>query len=176
MRNTVFVSIAASVFMPAAHAAAQDVRFTDPATIDALVQDFTGQPAGAPGGARAPVDRRLRLALCPSSMAADWHGTGTRTVAVTCGVPNDVGGWRIFVPLNHAGHTGAAQARLRPAIERGQMVTIAIEGRGFSVQQQGEAMEHGGIGEWVQVRIGDRRGASIQGRVERPGLVVIPAK
>ena len=164
MRIAVSIIAIAALSVPVA---AQDSRFADPAAIDRLVESFTGQPIGASGGARAPVDRRLRLASCTQPLDIDWHGSGSRTVAVSCA---GQGGWRIFVQLQQSGAVVSA----KPAITRGEAVTITIEGDGFSVQQRGEAMEAGGVGEWIQVR-SSAKSASVRGRIERPGLVVIPA-
>jgi flagella basal body P-ring formation protein FlgA len=57
-----------------------------------------------------------------------------------------------------------------------------VRGRGFTVQQSGEAVEGGSIGDWIAVRTdprpgsrGSARGEAIRARIERPGLAVIPA-
>jgi flagella basal body P-ring formation protein FlgA len=49
-----------------------------------------------------------------------------------------------------------------------------VRGRGFSVQQQGEAMESGAVGEWIFVRTA-RKAEALRARIERPGLAVVPA-
>jgi flagella basal body P-ring formation protein FlgA len=51
---------------------------------------------------------------------------------------------------------------------------IAVRGRGFSVQQPGEAVEGGAVGDWIFVRTAPKAEA-LRARIERPGLVVIPA-
>jgi flagella basal body P-ring formation protein FlgA len=51
---------------------------------------------------------------------------------------------------------------------------VVVRGRGFSVQQTGEALENGRIGDWIGVRT--QRGAEpIRARIERPGMALIPA-
>ena len=46
----------------------------DPSDIDRAVTAFTGAPIGDVGGARAPADRRLRLAACAQALNTSWHG------------------------------------------------------------------------------------------------------
>ncbi|WP_379551800.1 flagella basal body P-ring formation protein FlgA [Qipengyuania sp. DGS5-3] len=147
--------------------AVRDAQFEDPAKIDRLVASFVGHKIGAIGGAKNPVDTRLRLAACGEPLALDWYGTGRRSVEVSCAGPSR---WRIFVNVLQA----APSEKLPPSVLRGEVVTIAIEGRGFTVQQQGEAMEPGAIGEWIKVRVSRKKGA-VRGKITRPGLVVIPA-
>lgn len=152
----------------AAPASARSAGSTDPAEIDRLVAGFTGQPIGAVGGARAPVDRRLRLAACAGPLALDWYGTPGKTVAVSC---PDPGGWQIYVNVLASAPAAKTSA---PIVARGETVTIAVRGRGFTVQRQGEAMEAGAEGDWIKVRTGPDA-APVRARIERPGLVVIPA-
>lgn len=138
--------------------------FADPGTIDRAVAEFTGAEIGAPGGARSPVDRRLRLAECASGLALDWYGRGRDTVLVRC---PDQGGWRLFVPLS----AGGSQAAGPDVVSRGDMVSITVRGSGFSLSRQGEALEAGAVGDWIRVRPADRRGEPLRAQVMRPGLV-----
>ncbi|MGY6551087.1 MAG: flagella basal body P-ring formation protein FlgA [Erythrobacter sp.] len=127
---------------------------------------FTGAMIGEPGGARTPTDPRLRLAACGSPLITDWHNPARTSIRVECAGPAP---WRIFVAI--APMAGAAASA--PVIKRGDAVTIAVRGRGFSVQQPGEAMENGSVGEWIFVRT-SRRAEPLRARIERPGLVAIP--
>lgn len=155
----VLAAAACAVAMPAAAAG-----FADPATIDRAVAQFTGVEIGAPGGARSPVDRRLRLDQCAAPFVLEWYGRARDTVLVRCPEP---GGWRIFVPL-----TAAASGQVGPdAISRGEVVTITIQGAGFTLSRQGEALEGGAVGEWIRVRAVDKRGDPLRAQVLRPGLV-----
>jgi flagella basal body P-ring formation protein FlgA len=143
---------------------------TDPLEIDRAVAAFTGAAVGAPGGARLAADRRLQLAACAGPLAVSWHTTARTAVQVECPGP---GGWRIFLATNPAaGAAGAAKAA--PAVKRGDALTIVVRGRGFSVQQPGEAVEAGGIGEWILVRT-SRKAEPLRARIERPGLALVPA-
>jgi flagella basal body P-ring formation protein FlgA len=147
-------------------ASAQPAGFFDLASIDTAVAAFTGAGIGQPGGATLPVDRRLRLAPCRSPLATSWYGNRQDTVLVQC---PDAGGWRLFVATGG----NARQDAAAPAVARGEAVTIAVEGEGFSVSQAGEAMEAGPIGGWIRVRT-SAKAVPIRARIDRPGLVVVP--
>lgn len=159
-------------------AAAQFVQgagFADLDALDRQVAVFTGAPVGAPGGAMMPVDRRLRLRPCAGPLAVAWNGLRRDSVQVSC---PEAGGWRIFVQLANAGLNGAVAAL--PAVNRGDAVTIAVQGDGFSVSQPGEALEGGPVGGWIRVRPvrnAANAGASdgtLRAQIVRPGLVAIP--
>ena len=151
----------------------QAPQFIEHAMIDGAVERFTGAPAGAPGGARVPVDRRMRLAVCSKDLDVRFHGARVDTLTVAC---PDPGSWRIFVALN----TSMASAAAAPApaqqvqeiVARGDLVSIMVSGRGFSVQQGGEALEAGAAGDWIRVRpTGSKE--TLRARISRPGLVTI---
>lgn len=162
MRLITFAALAAATAFGAPAAAAAD--FMDHAAIDREVSRFTGATIGAQGGARAPVDRRLKLATCQSSLALEWYGNAQDTVLVRC---PDASGWRIFVPLVG----GRAGAPAQDVVVRGEVVSIAVNGRGFTLSRQGEAMEAGAIGEWIRVRPAGTRDDPIRVQVLRPGRV-----
>ena len=163
MRAKLALAVAA---LPRAAAPAVAASFADPAAIDRAVAQFTGAEIGAPGGARTPVDRRLKLARCPS-FALEWYGKSRDTVLVRC---PEAGGWRIFVPLAAGASHGAAVAG-PDVVSRGEMVTITVRGAGFSLSRQGEAMEGGAVGEWIRVRPVDKKADPLRAQVLRPGLV-----
>lgn len=141
--------------------------YTDPAAIDRAVIAFTGASIGEVGGARVPADRRLRLAACQVPLVVSWYGSGKSTLQVSCAGPQS---WRIFVAARGA----AAAEKAAPTVSRGDPITVIVRGRGFSVQQSGEAMEAGASGDWIAVRT-TRDAAPIRARIERPGLAIIPA-
>jgi flagella basal body P-ring formation protein FlgA len=151
--------------------------FADLDAIDRQVAAFTGAPVGAPGGAQTAVDRRLRLQDCAAPLAVSWNGMRRDVVQVQCPL---AGGWRIFVPLASAAMAGGAMSA--PAVSRGDAVTVAVTGDGFSVSQPGEALEGGAIGAWIRVR--PVKGAGLPGvsgngdtlraQIVRPGMVAIP--
>lgn len=155
----------------ASAAQAQTSPFHDLVAIDREVAAFLGAGIGEAGGATLPVDRRLRLAACRSQLSLGWQGTRQDTVLVQC---PDVGGWRLFVAVGGTNRQGAAaSAPAAPAVARGDALTIALAGEGFSVSQAGEAMESGPVGGWIRVRT-SARATPIRARIERPGLVVVP--
>lgn len=145
--------------------------FADPVAIDRAVEAFTGAPAGVEGGARTPVDRRLRLAACPTPLALSWHGPARTNVVVQCQGP---AGWRIFVPVLGASFATTSAPAAAPAVVRGDPVTIAVAGAGFSISQPGEAMESGAPGSWIRVRGLAAKAQPMRARVVRAGLVEVP--
>lgn len=141
---------------------------TDPAAIDRAVAGFTGAGVGQPGGARTATDPRLQLAACDGPLAVSWHGAARSAVRVECPGPTS---WRIFVAVDASAGAAAPAAAV---VKRGDALTIMVRGRGFSVQQSGEAMESGAVGDWIFVRTA-RKAEPLRARIERPGLAVIPA-
>lgn len=131
--------------------------------IDIAVARFTGAAIGESGGALQPVDRRLRLNRCAAPLALAWRTARQDSVVVQC---PDVGGWRLYVPV--VAQMAAALPE-PPAILRGDAVTIAVAGEGFTVSRPGEAMEAGPAGGWIRVR--PIAGEPVRARVVRPGLV-----
>lgn len=158
-----FVLFALPLLLAAAPAHA--APFADPDAIDRAVASFTGVPLGSPGGAAQPVDRRLRLNPCASPLAVGWYGTRRDTVLVQC---PDSGSWRLFVPLLQS-----ATANEAPAVLRGESVTIAVTGAGFTVSQPGEALDQGPVGAWIRVKSASNSGQPMRARIVRPGLVEV---
>lgn len=136
--------------------------FENPEAIDQQVGAFLGVgPAGA-GTAFVPVDRRLRLTACATPLALSWFGTRQDSVLVQC---PQAGGWKIYVrTIGMSGGPAAA-----PAINRGDAVTVTVNGAGFSVSQAAEAMESGAVGQWVKIRVA--KDSEMQAKVLRPGAV-----
>lgn len=152
-------------------ATAQTLRAsTDPAAIDRAVAAFTGAAIGTPGGARMASDPRLQLAPCGGPLAVSWHTPARTAVAVECPGPT---AWRVFVAISPAAGGAATTPRAAPAVKRGDAITIMVRGRGFTVQQPGEAMEAGAVGDWIEVRT-SRKAQGLRARIERPGLAVVP--
>lgn len=157
---------------------AQQAQFADHASIDRAVEAFTQMPIGAPGGARAPVDRRFRLAACRAPFALRYYGSRGESVQVEC---PDAGGWRIFVPLvsdpQRVDSVKTKQTAPKVAAEiiisRGDRVTITVEGSGFSVSQMGEALESGALGTWIKVKP-PGKSDPVRARIDSPGRVTIP--
>lgn len=180
-RHTVIAAIGLIALFTAPLAAKSATSPTlEPAAIDRAVRAFTGAEIGEVGGARAPADPRLRLAACARPLTTSWHGITRAAVAVSCTEARGSSGpWRILVatrPSPQAFQSASPlvrAARATPAIKRGDPVTVVVRGRGFTVQQAGEAMESGHLGDWIGVRTA-RQADPVRARIERPGLAVIP--
>jgi flagellar basal body P-ring formation protein FlgA len=160
--------VIATALLGAAAAPALAAGFADLSAIDQAVTQFTGSPIGTAGGARAPVDRRLKLAQCAPGIALEWYGRDRSTVLVRCPEP---GGWRLFVPL--AVDAGRQQAAAEKIVSRGALVTIVVKGNGFSLTRQGEALDAGAVGDWIRVKPTDLKGAPLRAEVLRNGMVGI---
>lgn len=151
--------------------------FADLDAIDREVAAFTGVPVGVPGGAAMPVDRRMRLRTCNTRLAVSWNGLRRDSVVVQC---PETGGWRIYVQVIGQAFAPAAAPAL-PAVSRGDAVTIAVQGEGFTVSQPGEALEGGPVGGWIRVRTvsaaampGGAGKDTLRAQIVRPGMVAIP--
>jgi flagella basal body P-ring formation protein FlgA len=138
--------------------------------LDSLVATTVGSNIGQPGGAIAPVDRRLRLAACPQIPAVEGPVFGA--AIVRC----DKLGWRIRVPLS--GATAAASGYGRPQqrvilIKKGDPVQLVGGDASFSVSKAMIADEDGAVGDMIRVRE-DKNSPAVSGRVEPSGTVRIP--
>ena len=166
MRATLVI---ASALLGTAAAPVLAAGFADHSAIDQAVAQFTGSPIGTPGGARVPVDRRLKLAECTPGFALEWYGQDRSTVVVRCAEP---GGWRLFVPLGAEARQQQQQAGAK-IVARGALVTIVVKGAGFSLSRQGEALDAGAVGDWIRVKPNDLKGAPLRAEVLRTGTVGI---
>lgn len=152
--------------------------FQDTAGLDRAVAAFTGRPIGAEGGARTPIDSRLRLAQCPT-VAMSWRTEAHDAVVVTCSGPD----WRIFVPVVRATPLPSAPAlrpvvaapvKVEPVIRRGDPVMIEAGSPGFSITREGVAMADAAPGARLAVRVEDAKApvqalAVAAGRARLPG-------
>lgn len=134
------VSILAALSAPAA----ANTAWEDLSALDARVEAISGVAIGQPGGAVAPLDRRLKLAACPQPAAIDAPSNGA--IAIRC-VPL---GWRIRVPLS-AG-SGNAKSGLELAIRRGNLIELEYDGEGFSASASGIALDDGAAGQPIRVK------------------------
>lgn len=144
----------------------------DAADIDRAVMEFTGAAIGQPGGARLPVDRRMRLNQCGAPLQLEWYGKARDSVQVHC--PD--AGWRIYVAVQQVaqeaqpGQPGGDQI----VVSKGETVSIIVEGGGFSLSRQAVAMEEGAVGAWIQVRPAQGKKADpVRAQVVRPGQVAV---
>ncbi len=166
-------------------AAAQD--FQSIQVLDTIVAQFTGHDIGQEGGARAPVDKRLKLASCPAPQLS-WRTDQKDAVLIRCMSPE----WRIFVPVlmpppapkPMAAAPGAAATttpvvrptplvKAEPVIRRGDAVTLEAGAPGFSITREGVAMNDAAPGARVMIKV-DENKAPIQAVAVEPGHARLP--
>lgn len=142
--------------------------------LDGLVAMSMGANRGEPGGPIAPIDRRLRLASCPTTPTID--GPQMSAAIVSCPAI----GWRIRVPLAPAGQVqqaataqNSAVSNNSPVIQKGDPVQLIAGGDAFSVSRPMIADEAGAVGAIIRVRQ-DARAAPVMARVESTGIVRAP--
>jgi flagella basal body P-ring formation protein FlgA len=165
MRLPILISLIAA---SAASASAADGTI-DHGSLDQAIESFTGSPIGAVGGARAPIDRRLRLAAC-SDVVINWRTPRQDTLVLTC---RQGPSWKLFVPVVVDGGATAKADPGAQGIARGDAVTVQVKGEGYSVSQGGEAMEDGAVGSWIKIKL-PGKGDMLSAEVVRPGLVMLP--
>jgi flagella basal body P-ring formation protein FlgA len=177
-RMFLFLALAA-----AAPAAAQDFQSTP--MLDTIVAQFTGRAIGEEGGARTPVDPRLKLAACAAPQLG-WRTDAHDAVVIRCMTPE----WRIFVPvkfapqapkpaiLNLAAAPSADAPRAVPqrqeiVIRRGDPVTVEVGAAGFSITREGTAMNDAAPGARLAVKV-DETKPPIQAVAIEPGHAHLP--
>lgn len=178
MIRTMPIALAATLGFFAQPALAQQ-KFENLDRIDSLVAMTVGANLGEPGGPRAPVDRRLRLAACPTTPSVEGPVFGA--AMVKC----EALGWRIRVPLV-AGAAAAASGPVpryaptaaRPVVKeavvkKGDPVQLTAGNSSFEVSRVMIADEDGAIGETIRVRE-DKRSTPIFAQVVDMGIVRIP--
>ncbi len=150
--------------------------FQETATLDRAVASFTERPIGAEGGARTPVDPRLKLAACPTVSLA-WRSEAHDAVVVTCSGPT----WRVFVPVARAAPVAVAASSPAapvpqgpPVIRRGDPVMVEAGTDGFSVTRAGTALADAVAGARLAIKVDDAKGpvqavAVESGRATLPG-------
>lgn len=142
--------------------------------IDTMVAAAMGAEIGQPGGARAQVDRRLKLKACPGPL--EVSGPDMNAAAVRC---NAIG-WRIRVPLMMS---AAAPARISvssrqrqpvetEAVKRGEPILLMVERPSFTLSRVMIADKDGNVGDVIPVREGPRE-PPIFVRITEPGKATI---
>ena len=178
------VAIVATVVTVPVFATGGGRAFQDTVALDRAVADFTGVATGRPGGARAAVDARLKLAQCPTVSLA-WRTVAQDAVVVRCSGPE----WRIFVPvIMPAGvspMTGLvpvpgspAPVAQRPAVQppvirRNDPVTIEAGSDGFSITREGIALGDAAPGGRFLVKVDGAKGP-VQATAVSAGRATLP--
>jgi len=132
-----------------------------------------GADTGQPGGPRAALDRRMKLAACPAEVTIEPPALGA---AVLRCAPL---GWRIRVPLL-AGGTAAPVAmaavvpvQQEPVIRRGDPVELAAGDATFRVTSEVIAEQDGAPGDRIRVRA-DRKSPPMMAEVVSAGKARLP--
>jgi flagella basal body P-ring formation protein FlgA len=148
--------------------------------LDRMVEQFAGAPIGMEGGARAAVDKRLKLAPCADPQLS-WRSAAEDAVVIRCQGPQQ---WRLFVPVIALPRPVAAAAPTRMAtpavvkpdlvIKRGDPVTVEAGAAGFSISREGIAASDAAAGTRVSIKVDDKRPpiaaiAVSPGRARLPG-------
>ena len=130
--------------------------------LEQIVVTTLGADVGQPGGPLAPIDRRMRLAACPTGIQIDPPMNNAVTVRCT------TAGWRLRVPLKASGgymtqQQGGGQMMAQTApraadIRKGDPVQLVAEGDTFSISVDAVAMEDANIGGRVRVQTGQKGG------------------
>ena len=137
--------VAAQTQLPAA----QDLDM-----LEAMVVSSLGASVGMPGGPLAPIDRRMRLAACPTGIQIDPPTIGA--VTVRC----NTAGWRLRIPLARTYDPQAASAAMgaqtsssiaNADVRRGDPIQLVAQGTSFSISVEAMAMEDGRIGNRIRV-------------------------
>ncbi len=121
--------------------------------LEAMVVSSLGANIGQPGGPMAPIDRRMRLAACPTGLQIDPPTAGAVTVRCT------TSGWRLRVPLTRAytalaasaASTGGSATIPNADIRKGDPIQLVAQGASFSISVDATAMEDGRIGNRIRV-------------------------
>jgi len=140
--------------------------FEDSTALDRQVAAHLGAQIGEAGGARAPIDAKLRLKRC--SNGARFSDTNNNAVMVSC--PEL--GWRIFVPVrrNQAGLSSQPDRTDEFVVLRNQPLTLVVKRPSFSVSYGVVAQKNGRIGDYIPVRA-DRKSKELMARVSGSGEV-----
>ena len=128
----------------AAQPALAQQKFENLDRIDSLVAMTVGANMGEPGGPLAPVDRRLRLAACPTTLSVEGPIFGA--AMVKC----DALGWRIRVPLV-AGAANSPAMRAAAAADFGNGLSWVLPAERFNFANADLSLQlaRQPVGEWV---------------------------
>lgn len=146
-------------------AAAQGFENLD--RLEGRVTAALGAGVGEAGGPAQPIDRRLKLAACPSPASVEMPPR-LGAVAVRC----EPLGWRLRVPLTHSAPIQAA-AKAEPVIRKGDQVEVTAGGVAFTVSTIAIAEENGAPGDHIRLR-SDRKSAAFTGQVTADGRILLP--
>ena len=163
------IPLAAIIAMPAFAETLPPAQNLD--ELEQIVVTTLGADIGQPGGPMAPIDRRMRLAACPTGIQIDAPQMGAVTVRCT------TAGWRLRVPLARTQMTAPQQpqgfqktALNNADVRKGDPVQLVAQGDSFSISVDGVAMEDANVGGRVRVTRGGK-GSTMFAEVIEPGRV-----
>lgn len=151
----------AALLLSASPTSANAQAVEDLDRLDVRIEALTGAAPGQPGGAIAPVDRRLKLAACPQPASIEWAGSDA--LAVRCAAI----GWRLRVGVAAA---GGRQAKAELSVHRGDTVEVSVAGDAFDVTTTALALDDGAVGASVRLKMG-ATGTQSSAIVTGPGTV-----
>lgn len=131
--------IALAATAMAGKASAADGAFQNLDQVEQLVAASVGSSAAV-----VPIDRRIKLASCPTSPEVGPVANGM--VAVRCPAV----GWRLAVAVNGATKTAQVAEII---VKRGDPIDVIVRGDGFSVTGSGLAMDDGSEGAKIRVKL-----------------------
>jgi flagella basal body P-ring formation protein FlgA len=130
--------------------------FQDLNSLDRVVAIALGADIGQPGGAVAPIDRRLKLAACPVAPTVEPGIAGS--VSVRCAPL----GWRVRVVTGGgsvaSASPGLSRLHAAPVIRRGDPVQMTVETDEFAISVEAIADQDGAPGDRIRVRTDDKGG------------------
>lgn len=141
-----------------AAAAMSPGSFQDLDALDARVAALVGG-----GGAAVPIDRRIKLAACPEDPVISRIAGSA--VSVRC--PSL--GWKIRVA---ASQSPSVDAPVEPIVHRGDTIELVVEGEGYSASSVGTAVDEGGAGSLIRVKI-PTSPSPVSATVSRVGVATI---
>lgn len=159
------VLLASAIAAPAAAEGFEDLEALETRIVAALGADI-----GAPGGPLRPLDRRLKLATCPSPAMVEAGALGA--AIVRC----EALGWRIRVPVAKT-VVAAAAAKAEPVIRKGDQVEFIARSGSFTVSTVAIAEQDGGPRDRIRVRTTDasgRKNPPVTAEVIAAGQVGLP--
>lgn len=140
--------------------------FEDTAHLDRQVGAYLNANIGDAGGARAPIDTKLRLKRCPTSVQISH--TNQNSVIVSCANS----GWRIFVPISggNLGRTNFSSNKEEFVVRRNQPLTLVVKRPSFSISYSVIAQKNGRVGDFIPVR-SSRKSKILMARISGNGQV-----
>jgi len=141
--------------------------FEDTSQLDRKVAQYLGADIGDYGGARAPIDPKLKLGRCPVRITIS--DTRRDAVQISCRTL----GWRIYVPLSQGTASAARYGSSRSgeyAVQRNQPLVLTIRRSNFVVSYAVVAQKNGYVGDFIPVRA-DRKSKVLMARIKSSGEV-----